>query len=469
MAKGEKLLIGPRIRRLRTSLGLTQARMAEELGISGSYLNLIESNQRAISANVLLRLSDAYDLDLGELTSGTDQQLIGELYDVLRDPALGRDRVPKTEVEDVVGASPATARALVKLHDRFTRLTDRQLREGGPPELRDDDEHIPAQTLVSQYLQEKRNYFDDLDRTAEALADDMRLRRRDTLIALHERMRDKHRIRVRTLPYDLLPDMLRYFDQHSGRLNLSELLPDASRRFQIAVHIGLLEYNDRIEEEIKRSELPPGDARRLMRTTLANYFAGALLMPYGLFLSAAEDLRYDVEALARRFNTSFEQVAHRLTTLSRPDARGLPMFFLRIDRAGNISKRFNPRRFVLPRFGSVCPHWSIHETFAQPDKTLIQVVTLPDGTEYLTISRRVIRAQGTWTQPPQRFAVSIGCEMKRASPMIYYDWIEGQPRPIGAACHHCEQEPCARRTVFTPTDGSARDEHDVRARPLSGL
>ena len=167
MAKTEKLLIGPRLRRLRTQLGLTQSRMAEDLGISGSYLNLMERNQRAMSAKVLLKLSETYDIDLSDLTSGTDRQLVGELFDALRDPALGKERVPKSEVEDVVGASPATARALVRLHERYTQLSRRLVRDEGADNVLDAlDNNVPANDLVREALQRVRNYFDPLDRAA---------------------------------------------------------------------------------------------------------------------------------------------------------------------------------------------------------------------------------------------------------------------------------------------------------------
>lgn len=463
--RGEKILIGPRLRRLRTSLGLTQTRMAEDLGISGSYLNLMERNQRAVSAKVLLRLSETYDINLSALTSGTDQQLVGELFEALRDPALGRDRVPKSEVEDVVGASPATARALVNLHQRYTELSRRLVREEGADEAASALQGtVPATDLVRDVLQRARNYFDPLDRAAEDLHTELELRRTEPLTALIARMKDHHNTVVRILPNDVMVDMLRYYDRHSGRLNLSELLPASSRRFQIAFQIGMLEQRSVIDTIVERADLPTIDAKRLLRTTLANYFAAALLMPYGPFLKAAEALRYDIDALAHRFGSSAEQVAHRLTTLSRPEARGVPMFFVRIDIAGNLSKRFSQGRFVFPRFGGVCPRWAIHEAFASPDKPLVQSVEMPDGETYLTVARRVTRSGGTSSAPSQSFVIGLGCDMTHAKRLVYSDWLSGNPMPIGPNCYLCEREACPQRAH--PPLGRAL-AHDERARGLS--
>ena len=460
MAKTEKLLIGPRLRRLRTQLGLTQSRMAEDLGISGSYLNLMERNQRAMSAKVLLKLSETYDIDLSDLTSGTDRQLVGELFDALRDPALGKERVPKSEVEDVVGASPATARALVRLHERYTQLSRRLVRDEGADNVLDAlDNNVPANDLVREALQRVRNYFDPLDRAAEELATELKLRRGEPMAMLRERLAERHNIVVRILPYDLLPGMLR----HSGRLNLSELLPDPSRRFQVASRLALLEHRSLIDDLIADMKFGSIDADRLMRTTLANYFAAALLMPYRDMYKAAEELRYDVDALAHRFGTSAEQVAHRLTTLNRPDMRGVPLFFVRVDIAGNLSKRLSQGSFLFPRFGGVCPRWNIHEAFAYADRTLVQAVEMPDGQRYLTIAKRVTRSRGTTRTPAQSFAIALGCDIAHAGRLVYGDDLTDRPTPIGPNCYLCDRNSCPQR-AHPPLGRDAT--HDERSHGL---
>ena len=440
--------------------------MAEELGISASYLNLMERNQRAVSAKVLLRLSNVFDIDLSDLTSGTDQQLVGELFDTLKDPAFGKARVPKSEVEDVVGASPATARALVELHQRYTALTRRLVREEGDDALDALGRNVPAQDRVRDWLQAERNYFDTLDRAAEALHADLELHRVEPLTALVARMKAQHKTVVRVLPPDVMADMLRYYDRHSGRLNLSELLPAASRRFQIASQLGLLEHRADIDALIKSSPLADTDAERLARTTLASYFAAALLMPYGRFLAAAESLRYDIDALAHRFGTSAEQVAHRLTTLARPGERGVPLFFVRIDIAGNISKRFSQGRFTFPRFGGVCPRWDVHAVFGAPDRPLVQTVEMPDGERYLTVAKRVTRSGGTLASPAQSYAIALGCDVAHASRLVYSDLASTAVMPIGPNCYLCDRANCPAR-AHPPLGRDAA--HDERARGLGSI
>ena len=368
----------------------------------------------------------------------------------------------------MVGASPATARALINLHARYTDLSRRMLRdEGADDAARALQDNVPATDLVRDALKRARNYFNSLDRAAESLNAEMKLRRGEPMAALRARMQDGHNITVRVLPYDLLPGMLRYFDRHSGRLNLSELLPDASRRFQVAARLGLLEQKTLIDSIVSDTNLPTRDAQRLMRTTLANYFAAALLMPYAAFLKAAEELRYDIDALAHRFGTSAEQVAHRLTTLNRPDARGVPLFFVRLDIAGNLSKRFSQGKFMFPRFGGLCPRWAIHEAFASPERPIVQRVEMPDGSKYLTIARRVTRAGGTTAAPTQSFVIGLGCDIAHAPRLVYSDWVAGgqggAPTPIGPNCYLCDRDACPQR-AHPPLGRDAT--YDERSRGL---
>jgi len=216
-----------------------------------------------------------------------------------------------------------------------------------------------------------------------------------------------------------MPQMLRYFDRHSKRINLSELLRQSGRRFQLAVQIGRLEQKEFIDEITQASGLKGREAKGLLRTSLANYFAAATLMPYARFLREAENCKYDVDLLSHRFGTSFEQTAHRLTTLQKPSARGIPFFFVRIDVAGNVSKRFSAGRFHFSQFGGACPLWNIHETFQTPGKTVSQMVQLPDETTYFSIAKMVSRADGTFNAPAQKLAIGLGCDIAYAPRLIY--------------------------------------------------
>ena len=305
--------------------------MAEDIGISTSYLNLMERNQRAMSAKVLLKLAERYDVDLASFAGQSDAQLTAELYEVLRDPLFKNDAVSKTEAEDLVSLSPNAARAFLKLYGKH-----RDMRRRGAEQTGDRDrvelleQSAEAVEAVRQFVHAERNYFPELDEVAEALSVELGIDKRTQPGVLSERLKLQHGITVRIVPIDVMPKMLRYFDRHTRRINLSELLRMSGRRFQLAFQIGMLEQRSLIDEIVASAKLPSKESEGLCRTSMANYFAAALLMPYGRFLQEAEKTRYDVELLSHRFGTSFEQTAHRLTTLQKSDARGVPFFFIRV-------------------------------------------------------------------------------------------------------------------------------------------
>jgi len=468
VSKSEKLLIGPRLRRLRTAMGLTQARMAEDLGISTSYINLLERNQRAMSAKVLVRMAELYDFDIAEFTGQGDAHLVAEVYDVLRDPLFRGMTVSKNEAEDFVGASPDAARALLHVYQKHRELGRRTVDMAADREkvelLGESAEAVEA---VRRFIHGARNYFADLDAQAEQLSKELDLHRNEPHAALTARLKEKHDIRVRIVPMDIMPKMLRYFDQHSKRINLSELLRRSGRRFQLAFQIGLLEHRGLINEIIEKAKLPGREAEGLARTSLANYFAAAVLMPYGRFIKDAENTRYDIDLLSARYGTSFEQVAHRLTTMQRPDARGIPFFFVRIDVAGNVSKRFTSGRFHFSAHGGACPLWNIHQCFQDPGQVHTQIVELPDDTRYFTIAKMVSRSGQTHDQPAQKLAIGLGCDLAYAPRLIYsrkYNLEAPQPTPIGINCYVCERQNCTQR-AYAPLNKPLL--FDERARGMS--
>lgn len=457
----DKLLIGPKLRRFRNSLGLTQARMAEDMGISASYLNLIERNQRAMSAKVLLRMASVYDFDISEFSDAGDAQLVASTYEALRSARFSDMPVSKNEVEDVVGISPNLARAFQSvLKDSSTATSSAE-----SPTIRPVD-------IVRDFIQENVNYFPEIDNAATELAEELGLSKTQPRTALTQRLKTEHDIAVRIVPSDVMPDMLRWFDRHNQRINLSELLSQSGRRFQLAFQIGLLEQRELIDAHLDRGKIEGREARGLARTSLANYFAAALLMPYTRFLREAEKTRYDVELLSHRFGTSFEQTAHRLTTLNDPEARGIPFFFLRIDIAGNVSKRFSAGKFAFANQGGACPIWNIHETFTDPGQLHTQLVQLPDrgkerGATYFSISKAVSRAGNYHGARAQRLAIALGCEIAYAPRLCYsreFNLENPQPAQIGINCYLCERQHCRQR-AHPPLSRSLM--FDERARGMS--
>src|SRR5438067_481181 len=355
---GKKLFVGPRFRRIRQQLGLSQTQIAEGLGISPSYINLIERNQRPVTAQILLRLAETYDLDLRDLATADEDRFFAEPNEIV----------------------------------------------------------------------------------------------------------------TRIMPVDVMRETLRRFDRHRRQLLISELVDGSGRAFQLALQIGLAECSASIDAIVNRAGPLDDTPRRLYRITLANYFAAAVMMPYQAFHTAAENLNYDVHVLAQRFNAGFEQVCHRLTTLQRPNARGVPFFLLRVDNAGNVSKTFSSGTFPFSKFGGTCPLWNVHSTFDTPDRLLKQVIELPDGTRYFSIAQMVRRPVAPHPLPQPRFAIGLGCEIRHASRLVYatgMDLEKAEGTPIGVNCRLCERENCSQRAEPPITRTLILDETTRRVSSFS--
>lgn len=452
-----KIFAGPRVRRLRQTLGMTQAAMARDLAVSPSYLNLVERNQRPLTAQLVLRLAETYRLDLRELSGEGEARLAAEMTEALADPVFLGPTPAVAEIMEVAAGSPGMARAFLALYRAYLSVARGEAspadqlaaRDRRPP---DDADRFPIEE-VRDYFHSRSNFIEELDAAAESLRaslspqDDLRA-------ALRAFLRERHNIRVSVVPAHVMPDAQRRFDRHNRRLFLSELLPSPSRLFQTGVQVALEEYPDLIDRLAAEARLRTDDARRLCRIGLANYFAGALIMPYGAFLAAARQLRYDITLLAARFGASVEQVAHRLTTLQRKGSSGAPFFLLRVDSAGNVSKRFSASGFHFARFGGTCPRWRVHDAFAAPGQIIVQPVELPDGAVYLTISRTVDPPPSAYGETPRKLAISLGCAVAHAPEVVYGDGLDlgaGSTAitPIGVTCRMCERHNCASR-AFPP-------------------
>ena len=449
----QKVFAGTRIRRLRRELNTTQAQMADDLGISTSYLNLIERNQRPLSAQLLLRLTDTYDIDLKELSGDDESQAAASLKEVFTDPIFGDLALSDSELIDLVGASPSAAHAVVTLYRAYREsVTDNaamaeQLERRGEA-MQPDTLRFPIEE-VRDFFHDSSNHFPELENAAETLWRDAGFALDDLYLGLREHLKSAHDITVKVMPIDALPDTNWRLDRHSRRLFLSEVLSAPSRTFLMAMNAGLLGYRELLDEVVARTGLSGEDTLRYARLGLANYFAGAVTMPYEAFRTAAEKERYDIDLLAHRFNASVEQICHRLTTLQRQGNKGVPFFFLRIDHAGNISKRFSAGRFHFARFGGTCPRWNIHETFRAPGRILTQIVEMEDGTRYFTIAQTVTGTGRGFHLPDQQLAVAIGCDISYARKLVYADGLdlktEVNATPIGINCRLCERADCNQR------------------------
>ncbi|MAF47347.1 MAG: short-chain fatty acyl-CoA regulator family protein [Rhodospirillales bacterium] len=451
--RSHKVFAGTRVRRLRRELNITQMQMAEDLSISPSYLNLIERNQRPLSAQILLRLADVFDIDLKELSGDDQSQAAASLKEVFSDPVFSETRISNAELTDLVGASPSAAHAVVSLYRAYRESL---ANNAGMAEQLANREGTQSQDMmrfpideVRDYFHDSNNHFPELENAAETLWADADLTIEDLYPGLRQHLKKAHDITVRILPVDTLPDITWRLDRHSRRLFLSEVLAPASRTFQLALHVGLLGHVGLIDEIVGRAGLAGEEARQLFRLGLANYFAGAVMMPYESFHGAAEALRYDIDLIGNRYNTSFEQTAHRLTTLGRAGAKGVPFFFLRVDHAGNISKRFSASGFHFARFGGTCPRWNIFEAFRTPDRIVTQLVEMEDGIAYFTLSSTVRGMGAGHRMPQQQLAIGIGCKIDYAKKLVYADGLDlddqSAATPIGVNCRLCMRTDCNQR------------------------
>lgn len=476
MASEKKVFAGPRIRRLRRERGLTQARMAEELTISASYLNLIERNQRPVSVQILLKLADTYDVDLRSLGGDEEAQALTALREIFTDPIFRDTDITIQELKEVSAVSPALADAVSHLYSAYQeastnsamlaeRLADRDMGEGA------EATGLPLEE-VRDFINSRKNHFPALDEAAERLYATAGIGSDEPYVILRNTLRDLHGVTTRIVPADLVSGELRRYDRHRQTIFLSELLDQPGRSFQLAYQLGYFEQSRIMEDIVESSGLEDDEAQRYLRVALANYFAAALLMPYGPFFRTAEETRYDLRLLGRRFGTSFEQVCHRLTTLQRPGARGIPFFLIRVDNAGNVSKRFSAAGFHFARFGGTCPRWNVHDAFRVPGNIYTQIVQMEDSTRYFSIARTVSRAGSGIGVPGDQYAVGLGCEIGHARKLVYsrgYDLEdERAAMPIGVNCRLCERTDCAQR-AFPPLKRRLRVEDNVRGISPFGL
>lgn len=455
-----KTYLGVRLRRLREERGLTQAALARALEISPSYLNQIEQNARPLTVPVLLRLNAVFGLDVQLFSDEGEARLIADLRAALADQGAG---ISRAELRELAANMPDVARSIVAMHARLRETTERadlfagQITGGSNPSR-------AAFEAVRDWFYDRRNHVAELDTAAETIGDTLPPGRMTA--GLIDRLAGRHGIRIAQGG-----EALRRYDPSTRILHLADHLDPGQMAFQIATQIAFLEQGETIA---RLSECPNlgGDAQKLLRIGLANYFAGALILPYRAFRAAAEAARYDIDLIARSFGVGFETTCHRLSTLQRPDARGVPFFFIRVDRAGNISKRQSATDFHFSRIGGSCPLWNIYEAFARPGEIIRQVAQMPDGRSYLWVARQVQSGQGSFGAPVKTFAVALGCDLAHAERLVYARGLDlKNPETatrIGPGCKICERPACPQRAF--PMVGRALSASMTEARfaPYSG-
>ncbi len=453
----QKLYAGAKLRELRGRLALTQKDFAAKLGISLPYLNQMENNNRPLSSSVLLALVQEFGYDLSELSSGDTERLVSDMREALADPVFTDAAPPLPDLRLTASNAPALARAFLQLHrayrqthERLASLDEALGRDGG---------HVAASPWeeVRDFFHYCDNYIDAVDHAAERFAEHAG----NDLDAHIRASFEDEGVAIRYAD----GEGIRRYDAARKELTLSPRTAPETQRFQLLHQYALLAQDRLLEATLDLARFQTDTARAIAKIGMANYYAGAVLMPYARFLGAASETRHDLEELSIRFGASVEQVAHRLSTMQRPGAKGVPFFFVRVDQAGTITKRHSATRLQFARFGGACPLWNVHQAFETPGRFLRQLAETPDGVRYFCLARDVSKSGGSFHAPTRRFAIGLGCEVQHAQAVVYADDLDlgndAAYQPIGISCRICERADCHQRSV-PPLERHLRIDPDHR-------
>ncbi|HEY1145088.1 MAG TPA: short-chain fatty acyl-CoA regulator family protein, partial [Allosphingosinicella sp.] len=458
-ATPRRIFAGARARALRLRLGLSQAAMAARVGISVSYLSQLESDDRPMTDAVLMAFARAFPADWAEIHADENAALLAEATEAALDPTVDAAPLPEEALRRAVKRQPLLAERLVAVHAAYRRSQD-QLRTLDDAFERGPSGGVPLPwDEVRDWFHNEGNYVDAIDRAAEVAAAGIEDSPRSLAAEIEVRLRERHRVTVRRAAPEGKVTALRRFDTDKRELVIDRSLPPESDSFLLAHQFMRLELEEIIASVVRAAQLRSEESLQLLSVGLANYAAGAFLMPYGAFRAEARRTRHDIDALRQRFGVSFEQACHRLSTLQRPGAAGIPFYFCRVDMAGNITKRHSATRLQFARFGGACPLWMVHEAVAIPDRILVQLVETPDGVRYVSMAKGLVKPSGSYARPSRRYAVALGCEVTHAADFIYSDQLDlggaTSATPIGVSCCLCPRENCEQR-AFPPAGRGIR-------------
>ena len=467
--------IGGKIRRLRRQKQVAQGELAQAIGISASYLNLIEHNRRKITVPLLFKLANYFGIEPGELAESDDTRLIGDLMELFGDDLFAESDLTNQEIRDLAFSNPVAARAVLRLFDSYRRIKQNgaQPAESGAAEPNgaggEEIRYHSAPDAISDFLQERAHHFPELEDAAARVRRDIDNGSDGFQQGLRTYLLNVFGIELR--PAALPSGVARRVSGDGRVLEVSELLPPESATFVIAQYLGQLAAETEIDAIIAGSSLPEDGTTALGRSVLAGYFAGALAMPYQPFLKACRDTRYDIDRIARLFSASFEQVCQRMTTLQRPGAQGVPLHLVRTDIAGNISKRFSLSGIHIPRHSGACPRWNVYSAFLQPGRINVQISQMPEGATYFCIARTFDKGGYRHNAPRRHYSIGLGCDIAHAKKLIYSDGVDLSNKslvvPIGVGCRICPRLDCEQR-AHPPANHRFRPDQQFSGESLYG-
>ena len=464
------LKIGPKIKAFRRQLGIQANKLAKQLGISPSYLNLIEGGKRRIDGDLLLKVCQELKIELSDLTTKSELNLANNISELLDDELFEDLDILGPEVKDLVNTNPKIARALIKLGDNFKQKDHEMINkvENLSGKIIDSRKASFPGEVISDFLQENKNYFPKLEEFANTIFDKVQKNNRTRYIALCEFLKDEYSITVK----DIIPEegkpFLKIYKKNKNELWLSDYVSLETKKLYAAAQIAHEGAMKEINEYLSKFKFPSDASKKLTQIALLNYCGAAILMPYKLFHSECKKLKYDLELLQNTFATSFEQVAHRVTCLQDPKLPGIPFHMLRVDVAGNISKRFSLSGIEIPRYGGACPRWNVYSAFTRPGVIQAAVSKMSNGEKYVCIARTVEKGVGRFGQSKSILSIGLGCEAKYAKDFIYTENIDVTDKkteiPIGVSCRTCDRLDCSQR-AFPPLH--KKFDVDINSRGVS--
>jgi len=462
--------IGPKIKAFRRQLGMQANKLAEELNISPSYLNLIEKGERKIDGDLLLKVCEKLRIELSDLTSKTDINLENNISELLGDELFEDLDILGPEVKDLVNTNPKIAKALIKLGDNFKQKDHEIVNklENISGKIIDSRKAAFPGEVISDFLQENKNFFPKLENFANTIFEKVKQNNRTRYIALCDFLKHEYGISVK----DVIPEegkpFSKIYKSKQKELFLSDYLSLETKKLHAAAQISQEGASKEIDTYLSTFNFPSDEAKKLTRVALLNYCGAAILMPYKLFHTECKELKYDLELLQNTFATSFEQVAHRVTCLQDPNLPGIPFHFLRVDVAGNISKRFSLSGIEIPRYGGACPRWNVYSAFSRPGVIQAAVSKMTNGEKYVCIAKTVEKGVGRYGQKKSILSIGLGCEAKYAKDFVYTENLDLNDKkselPIGVSCRTCDRLDCSQR-AFPPLH--KKFDIDINSRGVS--
>ena len=464
--------LGVVIRRLRRGQSLTQRDLANKLDISVAYINLIENNRRSITVPILLKVAKLFNIELSELTNDYNKQLNSDLMDIFSDNIFEEHELKNNDIKDFCVNSPIVGDAVRTLYDKYL-LNKKDLGELADQMISVKQEisdtvgsEKSSADFISDMLQSNNNYFSDIEEISEKETSAIDIDNGNRLKSMINFLEKKFFIKIKFEEENLQNNFVKKYIAEKKILKISNALSRESKEFLIAHQIGLIIGKDSIQAKLEKEGITDNNTLALGKTVLANYFASCLLMPYDKFLNYSKKHRYDIDMLSNRFETSFEQVCHRLTTLQKPGNNGIPFHFMRVDIAGNVSKRFSLSGLKIPRYSVACPRWNVYSAFLNPGKIKVQLSKMLDGKTFVCLARTVSKRIGDYRSPETFFSIGLGFDISHSKDCIYADNLdEKYSVPTGLSCRTCERENCRQR-AFPPIHKNLKFNENVRG--LSG-